>query len=55
MEIERLISSDSHVGRSHDDVKAHLATKFHDAYDEATGAFAQRSATGNAGAEDKNL
>ena len=55
MEIERLISSDSHVGRSHDDVKAHLATKFHDAYDEATGAFAQRSATGNAGAQAANM
>ena len=50
MEIERLISSDSHVGRSHDEVKAHLATKFHDEYDEATGAVrAAHPRTGNAG------
>lgn len=55
MEIERLISSDSHVGRSHDQVKAHLASKYHEAYDGATGMFAQRSATGNAGAQAANM
>jgi predicted TIM-barrel fold metal-dependent hydrolase len=32
---ERLISADSHVATSHDAVKRHLATKYHDAYDNA--------------------
>ena len=32
---ERLISTDSHVTVTHDAVKAHLATKFHEGYDAA--------------------
>jgi predicted TIM-barrel fold metal-dependent hydrolase len=39
---ERLISADSHVSISHDQVKAHLAAKHHAAYDDAQGAFAER-------------
>ena len=31
----RLISADSHVSVQHDQVKAHLASKYHDAYDDA--------------------
>ena len=33
MTTERLISADDHVDVSHDLVKQHLATKFHDDYD----------------------
>src|SRR5439155_26147653 len=36
---ERLISADDHVDLSHDDIKSHLATKFHDDYDAAIAAF----------------
>ena len=43
---ELLISSDSHAQVSHDSVKAHLATKFHDEYDSAVRAFQQRMAKG---------
>jgi len=43
---ELLISSDSHAQVSHDAVKAHLATKFHDEYDSAVSAFQQRMARG---------
>ena len=50
MEIDRLISSDSHVRVSHDQVKAHLASKFHDEYDDATGQFVQ-SMSANAAAK----
>ena len=32
---ERLISSDSHVTVTHDAVKSHLASKFHEDYDKA--------------------
>ena len=32
---ERLISADDHVDLAHDSVKAHLASKYHDAYDAA--------------------
>src|SRR5438874_3141888 len=35
MAIGRLISSDSHVTVTHDQVKSHLATKFHEEYDAA--------------------
>ena len=35
MTTERVISSDSHVNVRHDQVKEHLATKFHDDYDAA--------------------
>ncbi len=37
---ERLISADDHVDLSHDAVKAHLASKYHDAYDAALHEFA---------------
>ena len=43
---ELLISSDSHVKIEHDKVKQHLATKYHDAYDEAAGGFAAQMSTG---------
>jgi uncharacterized protein len=39
---ERLISADSHVAISQDQVKQHLAPKFHDEYDGAVVAFRQR-------------
>ena len=35
MTTRRIISSDSHVSVQHDDVKAHLASRFHDDYDAA--------------------
>ena len=41
-----LISSDSHAQVSHDAVKAHLASKFHDEYDGAVAAFQPRMAKG---------
>jgi predicted TIM-barrel fold metal-dependent hydrolase len=37
---ERLISADAHVQVDHADVKAHLAGRYHDAYDAALAAFA---------------
>ncbi len=43
---ERLISADSHVQVSHDQIKANLAARYHQAYDDAVGAFAQRMARG---------
>jgi uncharacterized protein len=43
---ELLISSDSHAQVSHDAVKAHLASRFHDEYDGAVRAFQQRMAKG---------
>ncbi len=36
---ERLISADDHVDLTHDSVKAHLASKYHDAYDTALREF----------------
>jgi predicted TIM-barrel fold metal-dependent hydrolase len=36
---ERLISSDDHVDLSHENVKDHLASKFHDDYDDAVVSF----------------
>jgi predicted TIM-barrel fold metal-dependent hydrolase len=48
--LERLISADSHVAVSHDQIKAHLATKFHDDYDSAVAAFAARMAKGTGAA-----
>ena len=36
---ERLISSDDHVDVGHDDVKSHLASKFHDDYDRGVEQF----------------
>jgi predicted TIM-barrel fold metal-dependent hydrolase len=47
--MEKLISSDSHVRVSHDQVKAHLARQYHDEYDDATGQFV-RSMSANAAA-----
>lgn len=37
---ERLISADDHVDLSHDQIKANLASKYHDAYNDALVAFA---------------
>src|SRR5260221_14315654 len=37
---ERLISADDHVDLDHGSVKAHLASKYHDAYDDALREFA---------------
>jgi uncharacterized protein len=37
----RLISADDHVDLSHEQIKANLATKFHQDYDDAVGAFIQ--------------
>jgi predicted TIM-barrel fold metal-dependent hydrolase len=45
----RLISADSHVAVSQEQVKAHLATKWHGAYDEAQHAFAARMSAMGAG------
>ena len=39
---ERLISADSHVSVSQDQVKAHLASRYHESYDRAQQAFAER-------------
>ncbi len=46
---ERLISADSHVSISHDQVKEHLATGLHAAYDDAQQAFAVRMSAMGAG------
>src|SRR5579862_3925084 len=43
---ERLISADSHVSISHDQIKANLATKYHEDYDAAVSAFQLRMSTG---------
>jgi predicted TIM-barrel fold metal-dependent hydrolase len=45
---KRLISSDSHVNVQHDQVKAHLASKYHEAYDEALFAALGAMLGGNA-------
>lgn len=37
----RLISADDHVDLSHEQIKSNLATKFHQDYDDAVGAFIQ--------------
>jgi predicted TIM-barrel fold metal-dependent hydrolase len=47
---ERLISADSHVKMSHDQVKTHLASKFHEAYDEASGVYEARMSRGTGAA-----
>jgi predicted TIM-barrel fold metal-dependent hydrolase len=46
--LDRVISSDSHVNVRHDDVKAHLASKFHDDYDAALMEYARVVFGGNA-------
>jgi predicted TIM-barrel fold metal-dependent hydrolase len=43
---ERLISADSHVAVSHDQIKANLDARYHRAYDDAVAAFAARMAQG---------
>ncbi len=47
---ERLVSADSHVKMSHDQVKRHLATSHHDAYDRAAGAYEARMSRGTGAA-----
>ena len=48
MTTERVISSDSHVNVRHDQVKEHLATKFHDDYDAALMEYGRVVFGGNA-------
>ena len=48
MTTRRIISSDSHVSVQHDDVKAHLATRFHDEYDAALAQAYREMLGGNA-------
>jgi predicted TIM-barrel fold metal-dependent hydrolase len=43
---ERLISADSHVRVSHDQVKQNLATRYHESYDAAVAAFEKRMSAG---------
>ena len=43
---ERLVSADSHVKMTHEQVKSHLPTDFHPAYDEAAGAYESRMSRG---------
>jgi uncharacterized protein len=50
---ERLISADSHVKVSHEQIKAHLATKYHPAYDTAVAAFVARMNQGAGAANRK--
>ena len=47
---ERLISADSHVKMTHDQVKVHLPSRLHDAYDEASGAYESRMSRGTGAA-----
>jgi uncharacterized protein len=44
----RVISSDSHVAMDHDNVKAHLSPRFHEAYDVAADEYRQRLSQGMA-------
>jgi len=46
---ERLVSADSHVSVTHDQVKANLDPRLHDAYDTAQQAFAERVSKRGAG------
>ncbi len=43
---ERLISADSHVKVTHEQIKANLEARFHQAYDDAVAAFTARMARG---------
>ena len=43
---ERLVSADSHVKMTHEQVKSHLPGAFHAAYDEAAGAYEARMSRG---------
>jgi predicted TIM-barrel fold metal-dependent hydrolase len=47
---ERLISADSHVKMSHEQVRQHLAREHHDAYDAASGAYEARMNRGTGAA-----
>ena len=44
----RVISSDSHVAMDHDNVKAHLSSRFHEAYDVAADEYRRRLSQGMA-------
>ena len=46
----RIISADSHVAVSHDQIKANLASRYHQAYDDAVAAFGARMASGSGAA-----
>ena len=52
---ERLISADSHVAITHEQVRAHLARAFHADYDAAVAAFTQRMARGTAAANQAGM
>lgn len=47
---ERLISADSHLHITHDQVKAHLDPTYHDAYDAAAGGYEARMSKGTGAA-----
>jgi predicted TIM-barrel fold metal-dependent hydrolase len=47
---ERLVSADSHVKMTHDQVKEHLPPGLHGAYDEASGAYEARMSRGTGAA-----
>ena len=47
---ELLISADSHVKMTHEQVKSHLAPEFHEAYDEVSGAYEARMSRGTGAA-----
>ena len=47
---ERLISADSHVKITHDQIKAHLPSKHHAAYDAAADAYDNRMSRGTGAA-----
>jgi predicted TIM-barrel fold metal-dependent hydrolase len=53
--LERLISADSHVAVSHDQIKSHLAKKFHNDYDTAVAAFAERMSRGTGAANQAGM
>ncbi len=55
MSDERLISADSHVAITHDQVRAHLASAFHPDYDAAVAAFTQRMARATAAANQAGM
>jgi predicted TIM-barrel fold metal-dependent hydrolase len=52
---ELLISADSHVAITHDQVREHLASKFHSDYDAAVDAFTNRMARGAGAANQSGM
>ena len=52
---ELLISADSHVAITHDQVRAHLTPSLHSDYDAAVAAFAERMARGAAAANQAGM